>query len=618
MITFRQEKVPGGTMKRTLVGLFCALSLAILTPMGTRAADKLCANALFPAPTMDGELDSDSGWIKANELTFNNGLLQQYGYARLRMGTEGGNLWLSIRVNHQDPNYTFNPQDTIILMFGPTGANGTFQKIAIYPVDAAGAATAVPGDPPKDAQYWEASSGSNTISWTAKPRPSWLQDAQGNIINIKVMASSAAVPDKWYQLEMRFPIAVAPSNGLVLPQNGDFRMYVNTIRWHPDPDNPGGSISPEVDWPPEASLTYGDVNNTPPPDQWGLASLAGPCSGVHVNGAYTNNQDTNSVNVNSTNNIFTIEITNSGSAASGRVQAELKAARFGLPGPGLYGHVPWPGNPTTTPAGINPGLTVSVSSLPWDLVHDPNRAQYVQNPYLCSKVELSAISGVNTLISNRYFYWNMHFSTASKFTHTAILDATGYPKRRDGKQQQFVLMVSTADDLARPITAKLTTNQARIREQLTRNITTSLRNDARLMRASSFLEKGRLFRKFVCGYRRTGEFITIKGKTAEVVEPANCYGYLIAHVGPIVEWRHSLQGKNIRPARAKIAIPSGAYSAVLAEGQSMPLVTEVEAVERRTGDTGALLERSLAGTIACGLLVIGLAAYWPSRRKSTK
>jgi hypothetical protein len=589
MITFQHWTTLGKMLRRTLLSLISAVVLSLLSPLGSYAIDKLCANYLYPLPTMDGELDSDSGWIRSNELTFNNGLPQQYGYGRIRMGKDSSNLYLSVRVN-QDPE--FNVEDVIILMFGPTGTSGTFQKIAIYPVDAAGAAMAVPGDPPKDVQYWDASTGGTSIFWTSKNPPAWLRDAQGNFINIKVMASSTAVSDKWYQLEMRFPIAQNPSDGLVIPANADFRMYVNTIRWQPDPGNPGGYISPEVYWPQTASFTTGDVNNTPPPNEWGLASLAGPCSGVHVTRAYTNNPDTNSVNVNSTNNIATVEITNSGADAAGRVQAELKAARFGLPGPGLYGHVPWPGNPMTTPSGINSGQTVSVSTSPWDLTTDPNRTNYISSPGLCSKVELTAVSGANTLISDRYYYWNMHFSTASKFTHTAVLDATGYRKRRDGStQQQFILTVSKADDLAlddatRAKIAKEAPRLASGQAEPARRVVTSLYEDARLLNAAQYIEKqARFFRQLVCGFRRTGEFIQIKGNRAEVVEPANCYGYLLAHIGPLTAWQSRPLIKDVKPLIEKRDQASRieTLQVPLDEGKSVLLTTDVEAVEPEIG-----------------------------------
>lgn len=591
MIIFQNKRTIGGVMKKAVLSLICVASIVMCFPFCTIATAKLCANSLYPYPTIDGDLDADSGWIRANEFTFNNGLPQQYGYARMRMGKDNNNFYLSIRVN-QDPQ--FNLEDVIILMFGPTGSSGTFQKIAIHPVDVAGAATAVPGDPPDDVQYWEANSGNTSIFWASKAPPAWIQNASGNI---RVMSSSTGVTDKWYQIEMRLPIAATSVNGLVIPSNADFRMYVNTIRWQPDPANPGGYISPEVYWPQSADITVGDVNNTPPPNQWGLASLAGPCSGVHITEAYTNHPNKYSVNVNSTNNIFTAKITNSGSDSSGKVQAEIKSARFGLPGPGLYGRAPWPGNPhMQTPSGINPGQTITVSTLPWDLLNDPNRNDYMPpNNGFCSKVELTAISGANTLISNRYFYWNMHFSTASEFSHKAILDATGYRERRDGsKQQQFIIMETIANDLALNDntgikTAKDDSKSIMGRTDELRKIVASLHEDARLLNATQYIKKkARFYRKFVCGYRRTGESIQIKGNTAEVVEPANCYGYLLAHVGPISEWRDSLRHKDLRPlikgaktlkAKASQLIVNKAYQVALEEGQSLELTTHVEAAE---------------------------------------
>jgi hypothetical protein len=508
-------------------------------------------------------------------------------------------------------------------------------------VDSAGAAQTASvnaTNAPKDLSYWQASAGGASITWSSMSPPSWLQTASGNV---RVMSSSTAVSDKWYQVEMRLPVSANPANGLVLPASGDFRMYVNTIRYQPDPANPGGYITPEVYWPQSAPLTVGDVNNTPAPNTWGLASLAGPCSGVHITDARTNNSPTNSVNVNSTNNISTVDIKNSGSDAAGPVRAELKNSRFGLPGPGLWGTVPWPGNPMTTPSGIAAGQTVSVSTGAWDLVNDPNRQQYINDSSLCSRIELTPASGATTLISYPVFYKNMHFSTASKFEHRAILDATGYRRRADGRPQQFVLNVFTANDL--PAAAVATERMAvSARAVEMRQIAASLRQEAFQLNAGQYVEKGaKFFRKYVCGYRRTGEFITIKGTKAEVVEPANCYGYLLAHEGRIAEWRDQpLKADGLRQA----ALPGvrgarplyQAYQAELRPGQSIQLATEVATAETtaepgqpdrtkcscgdfkcmmdqsRTSDSGAI---QIAGLLMVGGLGVGGVAFVRRRKR---
>jgi hypothetical protein len=597
--------------------------------MTAQALDKLCANSLWPLPTIDGELDSDSGWIQANELTFSNGLAPQNAYARLRMGKAGSNVYLSIRVN-RDP--TFNPEDVIVFMFGPAaGSPGIYQKLAVFPVDVAGAATSVPGDPPKDVQYWESPTG-NSNDWTSTSLPTWLQNNSGNI---KVLASSTAVTDKWYQLEMKLPIDSAPANGLVLPAAADFRFYVNTIRWQPDPANPGGSITPEVYWPRSAPLTYGDLNNTPSANYWGLSSLAGPCSGVHVASVRTNNADMHLVNVNSTNNIFTADLKNSGSDPAGRVQAEIRSARFGLQGPGYFKHIPWPGNPMSTSAGINPAQTVSVSTLPWDLTTDPNRQDYITNTDLCSRVELSAISGANTYIADRYFYWNMHFGTASRFSHSAVLDATGYNKRRDGSDvQKFILMVSTSDDLAFDEKTRVQVGRESLRVATTKRdpglkVLSSLYEDALLVNAAPYIEKSvRLFRKYVCGYRRTGDVITIKGNTAEVVEPANCYGYVIAHNGPLEQWRHSLQGEGVTSLlnESNKPLPYTAYQVEVKNGQNVNLNHQIESVEVIVPPpcklpTPCCPQTKLSGSmLMVGMVGIGATGFGfkPRRRKEKK
>lgn len=624
-MNFSRNAQPRHQLRRSVLGRM-AVAAAFALPFAGPVAgdDKLCANSIgsnptFVAPVIDGNIVSDVGWRASNLYTFNNG--SDTPHAQFQMIRDASALYLAIEVNN-DP--TFDKEDVIVLTLAPnSAAAASHRRIHIFP-NAEGVGNVFgpgAGGAPSELKYW-----TNSASWTSAPPPTWLQrnsDGSCTNRNVCVKTSSPALANKSWYVEVRIPISTNPDLGVELPASGDFGLYFNVIRAKPAAG--GGTAKEgleELRWPSTAPLISAnpaqrisriDVN-TPAASTWGSASLVGPCAGIAVKSQYSNNANNWLIDVNSTNNIFTVELKNTGSAPGIGVTAQLLSASFGLAGPGDF--VPYPpSSPWSLPMGPSGAVppdtqgqpTVKLQTPAWNLVTDPNRQQYINQVSACSKIVLSTAptgSGApTTLIANRIASHNMYFGTASRFEHTAVLGTRGYEAPTDpAGLQHFQLLVATETD-------ELIYDRNRLE-----------RSDPRLLNRSQLAmasqgknEKLRFFRKTVCGYRETGREVIIEGTKVRMLESADCFGYLLSHEGQVGRWTDRLAGSNgvLEPVRGV----AGNWRASVQHGQTMNLQTVVEA--KPPGQLGGICS-TLSGVSTAALMLVftGVGATAWRRQRS--
>ncbi len=561
----------------TALGLIVCAILSMVWPVGdAMAADDLCFNSTSPLPTIDGVVTGDGGWRLSNQYVFQNAVSTPH--AIVQMARSFGGLYLSFEVNN-DP--TFDDLDSILITLSPDGVAAHDHRILIHPVaESAGNAMAAPGGPPAEIKYWKDSS---TSAWTAQTVPTWLKDPSkpDPSENLKVTSSSVALPLKSWVVEM-----FIPTTGISFSATS-FKLYFNIIRVAPL-----GAV--EFAWPPSAPPIGGTLpaqiaveTNTPPPATWGTGRREDACPGVKVLSVRTNHPtDANGIDPNSTNNRFKVKLTNTGTVDAHGVTATIKSYRFGVSG----SFAPLPLAPPHINFGDVPALATSpeLQTLAWDVLNDPMRTTYLTWGNVCSFVELNATGG---LIANRFYPWNLHFATASRFQHVAVIDTNGFgPPASEGAPQRFDLAVATQhEELRRDSWDRLclSLNRSCAFGETGLEADDGDRRRAALVELISvyypdclrqFLETGHasLATHVVHAYRATGRFIEIEGKRLPVWESANSFGYVLCHQGPVKEWVHDFSG----PAVVKVPGASDRYTVEVPVGQFTEVTTTVEAREQ--------------------------------------
>ncbi|HXE97734.1 MAG TPA: hypothetical protein VN642_15115 [Dongiaceae bacterium] len=603
-----QEQKKGIT--RTMLAL---LFLAVSTwAMGSAYADDgLCItdadhlthdNTGNPAPTIDGSILNDPGWVHANQYTFGNGTTTPDG--TMQMVKKGNTLYISFQVNH-DPQY--NAGDKIILLFGPDNDPAHDVRIHIHPVsDSGNACSSSAGNNPSKVSVWR-----NSTNWDLQNNSSWL--------DVKVCSIDSATDGNTYDVEMAIPIVVLPNtNGINLPSTGDFKLYVNALRLNTvKVISPDGSttekteVQGQVNWPSDAFIlgvpknpTTDQLLNSPARDKWGNACLwstNSPCSGVSVKKTWINDAaNTGLSKINPpppggsvTNNYF-VELQNTGSMEASKVIARVKTARFGLQtGPDGFAEIT-----TLGPSGVIP----PVSSMPnntvtlnggWTLTDSlykslcPSSNPNI-NCYVCSFVQLDEDPSVRSrqLIANRYFYWNTVFGHASTFEHTATL-AT----RAQQPAAKMTLSTASATDrydivvFNREVPAtglklsptELKTSPKLINDMVAKRLDRAVEHELNFVNLTGAYKNGSgFYRSTVCGYRHTGRFIKSDNTEMELLEETPCYSYWIEHKGEIHGWKHNLTGDGL------VKIKEGRYTMTVPKGRPVNLATRIEAIERPT------------------------------------
>jgi hypothetical protein len=79
------------------------------------------------------------------------------------------------------------------------------------------------------------------------------------------------------------------------------------------------------------------------------------------------------------------------------------------------------------------------------------------------------------------------------------------------------------------------------------------------------------------GYRKTGLTLTINGTQYQVYEPADSFGYLGKHIGPVASWNY--QVTEVGAAGRLEPLGEGRYRLRVPNGGAVRIKTRLEAVE---------------------------------------
>ncbi len=287
----------------------------------------------------------------------------------------------------------------------------------------------------------------------------------------------------------------------------------------------------EDSWPPppDTSLLFDIVTNTPDPNTWGNGNLAGgPCNGVYINNAdITVNSGTTQLNFPPGSNTFVANVHNNTVSGTGvaqtapQVQATFFIANFGFPQQQQWTQIPTGNNPPPA-QDIGANATQAFTTSPWT-VSAADLPTYQANPHQCVMVMLDALpaSPQKALIVNNAAVQNMDFPTVQPhriFRGFVAEIATAKFERPEGRDRQII------DLLVR-----------------TREVAVSKERGMELAHAK--VGRGGLLWT-VDGYRHTSKSIVIGGKKFEVVTSIGAFGYGLRYASKTApKWRYQLFGE---------------------------------------------------------------------------
>lgn len=617
----------GGVRRGRVLALATVLTLGAWTK--AFADDPLCIGSILSqAPDVNGEIANDQGWANSGQYAFNNGTTQPD--AVIHMTRDGTRLYFAFEVNN-DPEY--NEKDVIIILLGPTANAAQDRRIHIYPVSNSGNGTNSPPHSVKvwiDSNAWPANAGSPDAT-----NPPWM------LVRVTAAAAGPTGPFS-YRVEASIDLA---ASGITLPAGATpFKLHFNILRLYTFTD-PVTSITEtrvagQLNWPEAATVpgvpsnpTDSQLFSSPPRAGWGdaIQNSFSPCQGVRVTGTWINAPgNTSTLNPppmggSITNNYF-VQIQNTGTAPAGHVLASIHAWRFGITPYVTFGKVPSTPNPVSSfaanPAAISPGDTRTLPASAWTISRADFDAQFASSRTICSLVQLDVdnanTAGVaRTLIANRYYYWNTHFAPASRFAHSAVLDTRGFAAPADGSgRNSFDLLVSDrqfagSGDGGQDSGVVVREPTGGVREP--RGKVSSARvpfGELVQVGGMQVYERGaRFFSRAVCGFRRTGRFISIDGTRAEVMERTPCYGYWVYHLGDMRSWRYDLTAQGLEQVRERPM-----YTISVPVNGSVELATVIEATEGFTLTSPAGWPWWMWLLLA--LLILVLLLLWLRRRRN--
>ncbi len=461
-------------IKRTRSFSKLAISLPVFcASFAAFADDTLCINPLGSSPpVLNGEIDSDIGWMNASQYSFLNGSSGQHG--RVQLSRDPSNIYVSFEIDKL-PNFNANTQ--IILLFGPVAGDPAQDwRIHIFPgSDSGNGANSLPSR----IQAWK-NSGSWTPQVNCEPALDATCSTPASLVEAKVTAASSG-SDNAYRVELRLTVG---ATGINIPAAAtDIKLAFNALRVYKM--TTAGiikTVADQLNWPTVASIpgavfpappgsTPNDANimANPAPIIWGTAVLPSwgqACTGVRVKSRWINTTATPAelkppTGGNPVTNKFFVEVENAGTVPAGHVLATIRSARFGSAPNQSYAKI-GPPNGTVSPnnpvgsytsgnqTAIAAGDTRQLVPMEWTLTSAEYQNLYSTGTNVCSVIELDVDpahvpAGVfRTQIASRYFPWNIHMAPASVFRNAALLDTKGYDAPPvAGDPQRFELQVST-------------------------------------------------------------------------------------------------------------------------------------------------------------------------------
>jgi hypothetical protein len=569
------------------------------------------------SPTIDGAL-SDAAWGAAARYVNNQGVLVPDSV--MLGASDANNLYLSFEVNH---DATWSASDAAVLAFeAPGGA----RRALVLLLGQAGGAALVPNGFRFDVP---------TNAWVGETPPA------GTLAS----ATHTSANGGSWTVELRVPLA-----GYGLPALGNFGFYANALPTDPD-------FATDHPWPPGTALIGAVFNPTtlsglPNPAVWGqgkTANSATACGGVSIASAdiyATHNTSTTpsyTIATNKTNTFHALVRNNSTDIGGNFVAADNIVARFKLAQWGISGNwidTPFtghPGSPNPTAAATIPANGFLDRTMQWTL--SPTEVTQYNTPatrHQCIRVELETSGPTTAVITNRMAQVNMDFGLASRYVAEPRIDPRGWARPPAGQAlQKLVLRTSQRiDTLDRDFVLDWLKRRTRTvdtaplqkgNELGSWDQLKTLRNfpvsdgqelDAFVELLKDATRQTSQLSYFVHGCRRTGQFVEINQRKLELCENVGAFGEVVRHVGTgTASWDVALSGPGLerRGERYEIALPPD---------QPVMLSNVINAtdqpVEPPCRKACGCVKPSSAAATGGSLALIGIAVYWPLRRRRNK
>lgn len=454
--------------KRTRLGLSLPLVALLLTPtlaLAFNTAYQMCTTEANHGwyPTIDGEMDTDAGWINA------------YAYRAdpIESGPADVEIWSNAQAGSPtrlnfgfkvDSDISYDNTDTLVMAFA---SGGSYHRIHVKPLHNAG--VGVQGNcpagsyAPRMVEYWTGTpGGGGSISWGSvisytDALPTWMRACTRN--------SGPGANKKW-ATEVQIDIGAAPA--LPIPTNTNLGVYLNVYR--AATDSSGIQTQSQFTWPSANGVIFDAIENTPAPSTWGVGRILAvdnsACKGLYLvpvgggdpgNPGYGANIGTGHPGIISTTspNLFSATVYNDGPRAD-RVRASFYYYPWGSTNrwtPVPNGTVP--ASPGATVQAMTPNLTDFRTTTGWI-------ASAADAGHACVRVDLSSDVG-GTVFKQRSAFNNFEIMQGSRVEMNATID----PGLPTGAAARIWVQHSTSVNYAYALGSIAALKTGRLTEQLT-------------------------------------------------------------------------------------------------------------------------------------------------------
>jgi hypothetical protein len=274
-------------------------------------------------------------------------------------------------------------------------------------------------------------------------------------------------------------------------------------------------------------------------------------------------------------NEFVALVENTDTTTTPSVTARFRLADWGLttpPDPAHSGAVRWVDPPGATPAQAKPvpaGQTVEITSL-WPRANVPSFYNTDITRHQCIWVQLEPGDGTPVIFTRSSVRRNFDFKQFSQVSQPATISGAGYPRAASGKHDFLLFTTARSQRIPRG-GGELA---SRFEPQGIAGIA-----------AQGEQQFDQIWLWIVHGYRRTGQTITIGGRTCEILDDSpGAFGYVGPHVGVDDALRSRISGPGVR------GHGRGVYSVQVPDGGSVVVDTVVSVGQAAPGGepTGVL------------------------------
>lgn len=542
------------------------------------AQNDLCIPALgglTPLPTLDGDVETDTGWSGATQFNLDDGI-GALKSGTLYLGRGPTDIYLGLVIDSPAPD----PEDVVVLALSTDGNASNDWRLHLKPWDAA-LPPAGTSQMPHIASAWR-----NSSSWNTGVAPdasiTWPKT------NTRVIHNAG----RW-QLEMTIPWETNAGNAnsnnkIYFPATGPFSLFADIV----STSILLGTYT-ESPWPatiflqPPSGQEF--LERSTPPLPWGVASLNSrpACTGLSLawNQVGTTNSPQHTIKrytpppnpfpadctmlpdvggPNGPNNQFFADIQNDMGAPAPNVSVTFRLANWGI-------GTPWIvlGSPTPAQTVNPPNQMINMN---WQATYKQS-CFFAQIPHQCILVEMDS-TDPSVRFKNRSVTRNMDFVPASVMSRVAQIGTHELGAPPAGRtQHEYVLDV---DHFAQKYAL-----DGYVFHPKTDRRTGPPRFD--LTFTSQDYPKG-LTEALIWTMRgciKTGRFLVINGKRYENCRNVGSFGYVAGHNGPVTEWKQSVRGPGL------VEVAPDLYTLQVAPRRVVDITTTIEAVEEgRGGLTG--------------------------------